>query len=55
MRRGNASLINETGKKAKRIDNFLVFDDIGVYSGFKDMLRSMFIYMTIARLILARN
>ena len=28
-------------------------DDTGVYSGFKDMLRSMLIYMTIVRLILA--
>ena len=53
MRRGNASWINETRKKARRPVS--VLDDIGVYSGFKDtcMLRSMFIYMTIVRLILA--
>ena len=55
MRRGNASWINETRKKARRNDQCQFLDDIRVYSGFKDtcMLRSMFIYMTIVRLILA--
>ena len=48
MRRGNASWINETGKKSMS-----VLDSIGVYSVFKDMLRSMFIYMPVVRLILA--
>ena len=46
MRRGNASWINETRKKAK-------CNDVGVYSGLKDMLHSIFTYMTIVRLILA--
>ena len=44
MRRGNASWINETGKKAKCKRQVSVLDCIGVYSEFKDMLRSMFIY-----------
>ena len=53
MRRGNASWINETRKKAKRNDKCQYLDGIGVYSGFKYILRSKFIYMTIVCLILA--
>ena len=53
MRRGNASWIKETRKNAKRNDKVSVLDNIDVYSGFKDMLSSMFIYMTIVHLILA--
>ena len=53
MRHGNASCINETRKKTKRNDKCQFLDGIGVYSGFKDMLRLMFIYMTIVRSILA--
>ena len=48
MRHGNASWINETRIKAK-----CNLDDTGVYSGFKDMLRSLYIYITIVQLILA--
>ena len=46
MRRGNV-----TRKKAICNDTCQFLDDIGVYSGFKDTLHSMFIYMTIVRLI----
>ena len=53
MRRGNASWINEIRKKAKCNDKCQFWMTLVYILGlFKDMLRSMFIYMTIVRLTL---
>ena len=53
MRRENASLINETRKKAKHNDKCQFWMTLLYILGFKDMSHSMYIYMTIVRLIFA--